>query len=213
MPAKIDLTGRRFGRLVVIDQAPHKRGLVAWNCRCDCGNMTIKTGSDLKSGRCNSCGCIRKERNNHYIHGDAHTRLHDIWSLMKDRCDNPNNKRHDLYYDRGIKVCDEWRDYRNFKKWSLENGYADNLTIDRIDNDKGYSPDNCRWTDWRTQAENRRNIRPVVQMDLNENVIAEYPTIVRASEAVGTSVTNIIHVCKGDQTTAHGYKWKYKEER
>lgn len=213
MPAKIDLTGRRFGRLVVIDQAPHKRGLVAWNCRCDCGNMTIKTGSDLKSGRCNSCGCIRKERNNHYIHGDAHTRLHDIWSLMKDRCDNPNNKRHDLYYDRGIKVCDEWKDYRNFKKWSLENGYADNLTIDRIDNDKGYSPDNCRWTDWRTQAENRRSVRPVIQMDLDGNVIAEYPTIVRASEAVGTSVPNIIRVCKHEQATAHGYKWEYKEER
>lgn len=212
MPAKIDLTGRRFGRLVVIDQAPHKRGLVAWNCLCDCGNMTIKTGSDLKSGRCNSCGCIRKERNNHYIHGDTHTRLHDIWSLMKDRCDNPNNKRHGSYYDRGIKVCDEWRDYRNFKKWSLENGYADNLTIDRIDNDKGYSPDNCRWTDWRTQAENRRCVRPVIQMDLDGNVIAEYPTIARASEAIGTSVTNIIHACKGDQSTAHGYKWKYKEE-
>ena len=158
---KNDLMGRRFGRLVVvgIDDRGVKR--TYYFCQCDCGNTKSVRSDGLLSGAVQSCGCMKREQDRENLtanhkHKMSHTRPYEIWQGMKKRCYNQHDARYDRYGGRGITVCDEWRnDFKAFYKWALENGYADNLTIDRIDNDKGYSPDNCRWADAETQCRNR----------------------------------------------------------
>lgn len=160
-----DLTGQRFGRLVVVSEnGRDKIQNVLWLCRCDCGNMVTIRGSMLRAGRSKSCGCFRKDLQSEIntTHGLRNTRLHRIWSEMKTRCYNKKNKSYEMYGGRGIIVCEEWlHNFQAFYDWAMANGYRDDLTIDRINNDKGYSPDNCRWITQKEQQNNRRNNRTI----------------------------------------------------
>lgn len=155
MPAKIDRVGQKFNMLTVIRRMPKIDKVTRWECRCDCGNIVCVTDTHLtRSKNCvKSCGCLRPEF--HYM---SHTRLYRIYSGMKSRCNWPSHHAYNDYGGRGIKVCDEWNDsFICFYEWAIKNGYSDSLTLDRIDNDGDYSPDNCRWTDMHNQSVNRRN--------------------------------------------------------
>lgn len=155
----IDLTGHRFGRLVVIDQAPNRGNRVMWNCICDCGNRAIVNGGKLRSGHTRSCGCLLKDTVSDLFstHRETNTPLYRMWYNMKVRCNYPKSDHYRFYGARGITVCPEWEDsYEAFRDWAVESGYVDGLTIERKDNDKGYNPDNCRFIPMRNQFYNTR---------------------------------------------------------
>lgn len=161
MSRLIDLTGQRFGRLTAIERdRTTKSRKPAWNCRCDCGNEITVYGVYLRNGSTKSCGCLSidllKERSK--THGMSKSRLYGIWAGIKSRCKNPQRKKFPDYGGRGIKVCEEWdNSFEAFRDWAIANGYRDDLTIDRKDNDGDYDPSNCRWITTKQQSNNRRS--------------------------------------------------------
>lgn len=164
----VDLKGQRFGRLLVIEyNGKSKTGKAKWLCRCDCGNEKIIISTSLKQNETKSCGCLRKEivshtAKKHAKHNKTKTRIYRIWSSMKQRCYYKSLKQYKNYGGRGIEVCEEWKkDFMNFYNWAMNNGYEEHLTLDRIDSNKNYCPENCRWATYKEQENNRRNNRKI----------------------------------------------------
>lgn len=153
-----NITGERFSKLVAIERIGvniYRKSI--WKCVCDCGNEVNISLGELLTGNTKSCGCIR------FKHGvtensKGRSRLLHIWNGIIGRTSNPNNKDFVRYGGRGIKICNGWKkSFKKFYEWSLSNGYEENLSIDRIDNDRSYEPSNCRWATVETQSNNRRN--------------------------------------------------------
>ncbi|MBQ1296379.1 MAG: hypothetical protein IIY21_20200 [Clostridiales bacterium] len=155
----IDLHNKRFGRLTVLKIAGKSGCETTWLCKCDCGNMVVAMGGNLRAGRTKSCGCLHDEtvKTNSKTHGKSNTRLHRIWKDMKTRCYNPKFPQYKYWGGKGVRICKEWLEsFESFYEWAINNGYSDTLSIDRIDSDGDYSPSNCRWADNYTQNQNRK---------------------------------------------------------
>lgn len=155
-----DLSGKSFGYWKVIRRAGRtKGGKSTWLCECICGKMKEVRGDILKSGQSKSCGCMTTELSaeKNTTHGKTKTKLYRVWNQMIQRTTNKKTKDYKYYGGRGITVCKEWKEsFETFETWAHINGYADNLTIDRIDNNKGYEPNNCRWVTRKVQSRNTR---------------------------------------------------------
>lgn len=173
----VDRTGKRYGKLTALYIS--STNPIKWHCRCDCGNECDVISYNLPNGNTKSCGCEQKKiaSKTHKIHGMKNTRLYYIWIGMKERCTNPKNKRYNRYGGRGIKICEEWKnDFIAFYKWAKDNGYKDELTIDRINVDGNYEPNNCRWASWKEQANNTSN-NLVYELNGETHTLAEWSEI------------------------------------
>ena len=178
-----DITGEKFGNLTAIRPSCYKNGYI-WECKCDCGNKTNVSLGNLRNGHIKSCGCANKGIARNYIHGNSRKRIYKEYYSMLMRC-KPNTKYKKDYYDRGITVCQEWiDDFQSFYDWAMANGYCDDLTIDRKDNNKGYYPDNCRWATKLQQANNRRG-------NLNIEYNGETHTLAEWSRKLGFSYSKV----------------------
>lgn len=157
---KEDIIGERFGRLLVIEVDASVKNKTFYMCLCDCGNVKSVYRDHLKTGATSSCGCFRSEKFSSMLtkHGMSNTKIYKIWAGMIERCSYKRHKSYKYYGGRGISVCEEWlNSFENFYNWSIENGYREGLTIDRVDNDGNYCPENCKWVTMEDQSKNKSN--------------------------------------------------------
>jgi len=168
-----DLTGRKFGRLTVLERDEKRKDRTFWICKCNCGNIISIYITHLKTGSTKSCGCLRKELFSQKTkkHGMARTKIYRVYQGMLERCYYKQHKTYDDYGGRGITVCLEWNNkengFENFYSWALENRYEEGLTLERLNNNGEYSPENCSWITRQEQGYNKRN---TVKIEINGEI-------------------------------------------
>ena len=177
----VDISNKKFGKLLAVKRCTNMSGKTAWECKCDCGNITFVTTSNLTCNRIRSCGCLKIKQllERSTTHNQRHTVLYSVWRGLRQRCNNPKHASYHNYGGRGITVCEEWdKSFQAFYDWSYANGYSTEnqkdeklkLTIDRIDNNGNYEPSNCRWVDRKTQTRNMRTTRFITFNGQNKSV-------------------------------------------
>ena len=176
-----DITGQRFRRLIALEYVGNdKHQCAMWLCKCDCGNTKSILGASLRNGSTTSCGCYNAEKSS--THNLTNHRIFNIWIRMKDRCNNPKHMHYNRYGGRGIRIYEHWEnDVQEFYNWAISHGYKPSLTIDRIDNDKGYYPENCRWATVKQQMRNKCT-------NINIYISGKRYTIPELSEIYGINV-------------------------
>lgn len=214
----IDLTGNKYGRLLILEKSEKTDSSYNsyWVCKCDCGNTRILSGYNLKSGNTSSCGCYLKEQSAIRIksqhgkgygkkHGEYNTRLYRTWAGIKNRCLNPNSTGYENWGGRGIELCNEWYKFEPFRDWALANGYSDKLTIDRKNNNLNYTPDNCRWATVKQQNNNQSS-------NLYYEINGERHTLHEWSELLGFGYSAVYARIKQgvDPVDAMTYKGRMK---
>lgn len=189
MTRAINMVGKRFEGCVVISrEGSNKDKKATWRCVCKCGKEFVTTGKSIRLKLIKSCGCLKISRIKEVgfknkTHGETKTRLYNIWHGMKKRCRTKSDTSFKYYGGKGISVCDEWESsYEVFRDWANANGYEDNLTLDRLDNNGDYSPENCKWSDLYEQARNRSNN---VRVDFK----GENMTLSQVAENLGISTS------------------------
>lgn len=190
MSGRINRTGERFGRLVVVRFVGTGKNWVGiWGCICDCGNIVNVQYNNLYSGTTKSCGCLKREKTikrstKHGLTGGHghYTRLYRIWLNMRRRCLSEKSQDYHHYGGRGIGICKEWNDYTTFHSWANANGYTENLTLERIDNNSNYEPSNCCWATRKEQSRNTRQ-NHLITFDGKTKTLAEW------AEDIGISCT------------------------
>lgn len=239
-----NIVGNRYGQVLVLKIADKQTCKnMRYTCLCNCGKIFDIQGTELRNGIKTSCGhCDNSELSDdelfriateyvkehppikeyRYKHMDINIdptkrRIHNIWKGMIKRCKSTSDVSYKYYGGRGISVCDEWKSFDVFYQWAITNGYRDDLSIDRIDYNGNYEPNNCRWADKYTQARNRRKdmskLRSVVQLDLDGNYLATHLGVRIAQRCIGAkNHYGIMACCKGKKSEAHGYKWIYADE-
>lgn len=216
----VDLTGQRFGRLTVIKRVENKKSQAVWLCQCDCGNTTQVISAKLNNGHTKSCGCYAKDsaKYRRTTHGCRKTRLYGIWCAMKHRSSGTisDQRTKKWYTDRNIKRCKEWDNFESFRDWALNNGYADNLSIDRIDVNGDYCLENCRWVNNKTQGRNRTNNHLITYKGETHCIedwvdITGIPqTIIYSRARRGWKVEDIFETKIGERKKSYEY-WKKHE--
>lgn len=178
MAKKMDIKGKRFGKLTVLDYAYSKACRTYWKCKCDCGKERIALGKNLMNRNILSCGCLRGKSTKHNLSGNT---LYNVWEGIKKRCYNTNTNEYKNYGGRGIIVCKEWcNDFKKFYDWAMVNGYKEEklpsgknkYQIDRIDVNGNYEPSNCRWVTSKEQQRNRRNNK-IIEYNGEKKTFAE----------------------------------------
>lgn len=182
----MEIINKKFGKLFVIKKSCEKasNGEYKYECLCDCGKKTNVKGSNLKNGNTKSCGCSRNMINAKLSKGyrKNNIRLYNIWASIRQRCYYKKSKQYKDYGGRGIKICDEWlNNFVEFELWAKQNGYKENLTIDRINVDGNYEPSNCRWVTMKEQNNNKRNNR-YIEYNNEIHTLSEWSDILGFSQ-------------------------------
>lgn len=209
----IDMTGMKYGRLTVIKRVPTPKHLrvTHWECRCECGSLIVTTRPNLITGHTTSCGCYAAElmAGNRYreTHNESRTRLYHIWQSMKQRCYDETLENYNNYGGRGIRVCDEWMEYTNFSMWAKANGYNENLTIDRIDVDGNYEPNNCRWVTMKEQNRNKTVTR-YIELEGVKKSVGEWSELLDIP--ISTIINRLNRGCEPSEVLNTNYKRRRK---